>query len=64
LKLATYLHLVPRLRMAGAIFLLPLYAFIHVDRDNFTIYVLRGCVHYDNMNLTVLYFSAENFLST
>jgi len=50
--------------MAGAIFILPLYAFIRVDRDKFTIYVLRGCVHYDNMNLTVLYFSTQYFLST
>jgi hypothetical protein len=28
LKLTTYLHLVPRLRMSGAIRLLPLYAFM------------------------------------
>jgi hypothetical protein len=37
-KLTTNLYLVHRLRMSGAISLLPLYAFLVMEREEFTIF--------------------------
>jgi hypothetical protein len=37
-KLTINLYLVQRLRMSGAIPLLPLYAFMGMDRENFTLF--------------------------
>jgi hypothetical protein len=39
-QLSTHIHLVPRLKMSGAIPLLPLYAFMALTGKEFTIYLL------------------------
>jgi len=59
-KLSDHLHLVPRLRISGAIPLLPLYAFMVLTGKKFTFYILP--VLNDSKIFTILVWKCEHKL--
>ena len=59
-KLTTHFHLVPRLRMSGAILLLPLHAFMALTGKKFAFYLLT--ILNDSKIFTILIWKGEHKL--
>jgi hypothetical protein len=62
-KLTTYLHLVPRLRMCGAVSLLPLYVFMASTDTAVQFYCCHPFVTEETLSSVVLLYSSKCFFS-